>query len=106
MEALNFTNNWNNKLDCKCFTTLRLENPKYKVGYEVMVTLNAGATLGRAKIIDVKELYLDKINNFIAHLDTGMNVEDTKALIIKMYPQVNFIYKKLYLILLEYQNND
>lgn len=27
MNTLNFSKNWNNKLDCKVFTTLRLHNP-------------------------------------------------------------------------------
>ncbi|MBF7091118.1 hypothetical protein IUY40_06160 [Flavobacterium sp. ALJ2] len=27
MEKLEFSTNWNNKLDCKCFTTIRIFNP-------------------------------------------------------------------------------
>ena len=104
METINFTFNWNNKLDCSCFTTLRLESKKYIVGAEFMITIGSGKPLGVAKVLEVKELYLDKINTFISHLDTGLSVEACKELIKKMYPKVDLTQKKLYFILLEYQN--
>lgn len=82
---INFSTNWNNKLDCKAFTTLRLRNPnKYVIGKEYNILLN-GQLKKRAIIEDMKTIHLSDINEFIARIDTGYSAHETKNIIQKMY---------------------
>lgn len=84
MDKLAFSNNWNGKLNCQYFTTIRLQSKKFTVGNLMEVTLR-GQRKGIVKVVDVKLLKLDQINSFIAGLDTGLSADDCKAMIRKMY---------------------
>ena len=99
-ETLTFSYNWNNKLDCNSFTTIRLEWPEmYQVGMVKDVQLK-GEDKGKAQIMAIKPFYLSQLNEFIARLDTGYGVEECTNIIRRMYPKVNFDTKRIYLILL------
>ncbi|QAA81388.1 hypothetical protein EI546_06440 [Aequorivita sp. H23M31] len=103
MKTINFSYNWNNKLECKAYTTLRLENPsKYKVGEVYDVTLK-DEVLHTATIVDIKILRLDQLNDYIAYLDTGYNLDECRNIIKRMYSKVDFSTKKLAFILLRKQ---
>lgn len=99
---INFSYNWNNKLDCKCFTTLRLTNyNKYITGLEYEIQLN-NQRIKYARIVEIKVFPLDKINEFISRIDTGYSKEETIKIINRMYPDtINNIDKSFMLILLE-----
>lgn len=99
---INFSYNWNKKLDCNCFTTIRLENyNKYKTGLSYQIHLkNEFIKVG--KIVEIKVFPLDKINEFISRIDTGYSKEETIKIINRMYPDtINNIDKSFMLILLE-----
>lgn len=100
MEQLQFSHNWNNKLECKFYTTLRLLSPKYQLGkcFEVYMK---GKKLHTVQIAATTFLQLDQINGYIAGLDTGYTVGETKAILRKMYPHVNWQTQKLVLVLLQ-----
>ncbi len=98
---LPFSYNWNNKLDCKAFTTLRLHNPdRFKVGQTYRITLNKSYKK-HAKIEDIKTLLLKNISDYIAYLDTGYSKEECQSIIRKIYPNKNFEHQKLDFILLK-----
>lgn len=100
METIPFSYNWNNKLDCKAFTTIRLYNPnKHFEGNQVNIWLKGGAR-GTGTIKAVKPFLLEKLNPFISYLDTGYSVEECRNIILKMYPSINFQTKQLALILI------
>lgn len=102
MEDLVFSYNWNNKLDNKAFTTLRLEDEKkYYVGAGKMVKLKSHEK-GKAIIRGVKPLMLDQINDYIAYIDTGYDSAECKNIIRRMYSTVDFTQKRLVLVLLVY----
>ena len=85
MKTINFTYNWNNKLDCKAFTTFRLRNPaKYKIGESYQILLK-GKVVGTATIVQILPLTLDKVNEWIARLDTGYSLPEFKKLVETMY---------------------
>lgn len=85
MNVIEFSYNWNNKLDCKAFTTLRLANPeRFKVGAEYRIVSKDGDH-GTARIEAIREITLPKINEFIARLDTGYSAEECKKIIRQMY---------------------
>ena len=101
MNTISFSYNWNNKLDCKSFTTLRLSN-KHKIGDTIIINLK-NKKLFNAKIIDKNELYLENINEFIAHIDTGYSRSECQNLIKKMYKNKNINWETqiIYLYLIE-----
>lgn len=94
---LEFTHNWNNKLQCKSFTTIRLWNErKYVEGKELPVYLH-GFDRGFARIISVKKIKIEQINEHIARLDTGYSARECKELIRTMYKNKNIDWEKQYL---------
>lgn len=84
MKELNFSYNWNNKLDCKAFTTLRLSD-RFKIGDEIEVTLKGIKREGTFFVMEKKYLKLESISNFIAYLDTGYNSAECKKILQRMY---------------------
>ncbi|MDD4992153.1 MAG: hypothetical protein PHR83_07980 [Paludibacter sp.] len=88
-DKIQFSYNWNNKLQNKAFTTIRLHNPnKYKVGnvYEIEINDNPKGT---ATLQDVRVLRIDQLNDFICYLDTGYNREQTINMLQRMYKNIN-----------------
>lgn len=71
MRAISFSYNWNKKLDCDAFTTIRLFQPeKYCIGEQYEIELKK-EKLFEGVIIDVKKFWLKDLSNFVAYLDTG-----------------------------------
>ncbi len=100
MIDIKFSYNWNKKLDCHAFTTIRLYNPgKHFKGQSVRMLLN-GNPIGEGLIHDVSTFYLSKINSFMAFIDTGYSVEETIGIIKKMYPKIDFTTTKMVMILI------
>lgn len=99
---INFNYNWNNKLQCKIFTTIRLENPKKYIINEKYEIFLKEKSLGIAQIVDIKNMFLKDINEYIAGIDTGYNAEECKNIILKMYPNYDFEKGKISFILLKY----
>jgi hypothetical protein len=90
LEAIPFAKNWNQKLDCEVFTTLRpLQPKKYKPGKHYVITLN-GERIGVAVCLDVKVLKLGDLNEWQARLDTGMSREEAVNLLHSFYPVANY----------------
>ena len=97
---INFSYNWNNKLHCKSFTTIRLRNVnKYQIGKEYNILLKK-QLLKSAVIEDIKTIYFNQINEFIARVDTGYSAFETKNILKKMYSKVNLEKQPFSFILL------
>ncbi len=105
-EAILFSANWNNKLQCNYFTTLRLSD-RFNVSEKYPVLLKK-KQIGTGEIIAKKYLKLSQINDFIAHLDTGYNATKCKEILRTMYKNKLIAWNTqqivLYLIRLERQN--
>jgi len=85
-KRLDFSFNWNNKLDCSCFTTIRRHNPeKYKPDVVFEIFLKEQMK-GRGYVVRVKTFRLELLDDFEAFLDTGYSSEETLGIIHKMYP--------------------
>lgn len=103
-DTINFSTNWNNKLDCMAFTTIRLRNSnKYQIGREYKIILKKDFKKN-ARIEDIKTIYFNQINEFIAHLDTGYSAHETKNIIKKMYSKINLETQPFSFILLKTLN--
>lgn len=84
-DELQFGYNWNNKLDCKYFTTIRAYNPeKYRPGNTHRVFLNK-KYIFNASVMDMRCIKGKQLNPFICGLDTGYSVEETKEVLERMY---------------------
>jgi hypothetical protein len=101
LHIIRFSYNWNKKLDCKAFTTIRISNPhKYIEGQEYWIELKKNI-ISKAVIKSVIHLKLDTINDFIAYLDTGYNAAECIKIISRMYPKIDFNTQSISVILLE-----
>jgi hypothetical protein len=85
METLEFSYNWNMKLSCNCFTTIRLHNPaRYVEGNVFKVTLNS-QIFGIYRVASVKTIQLSQINDWMAYMDTGYDAAKTRDIFRDMY---------------------
>ncbi len=88
LSAIPFSQNWNNKLTCQVFTTIRLHNPgKYQVGRKYNIILSS-KKLCEAAIVSIKVIRIDQINDWVSLIDTALQPEDFKAMLRKMYCKI------------------
>lgn len=57
-QNLEFTTNWNNKLNCECFTTFRRHDPTRYVHNAVYNIYLKGVFKGKAKLVDLRTIKL------------------------------------------------
>lgn len=99
-ERLDFSYNWNNKLDNKCFSTIRIFNKKYSIESIFDVYLKDNF-LYTAKVKFEKSFFMDQLNEPMSLLDTGYSKNETLDILRKMYK--NRIDLKFHYIILEKQ---
>ena len=106
-ERLEFEENFNGKLNCRCFTTIRLHHPvRNAIGAVKQIYLK-GIWKGNAKILQASTITLDRINLPMAKLDSGLMPEECRRLIRNLYrnrPGINWEVQQLDYLLLEYIN--
>lgn len=99
MKQLKFSYNWNNKLNCNAFTSLRLANPGYyKEGQQYEIICKKEFR-GYAVLQRIKVLKLADISDFIAFLDTGYSMDQTRDILKKMYKTANWETQEIYFML-------
>lgn len=101
--ALKFIENYNGKLWQPYFTTIRLNDDKYRVGAVFSVILGSSVKMGIYEVIHKKVIRLSEIDTITAYLDTGRPLDEAKALIRNVYASKNIDWYKqeLVIILLE-----
>lgn len=94
-QNIRFTYNWNNKLSCKVFSTLRLQNwieegKKYSIFLKDVYQFDAEC---------VRKTYylLNELPEELCWLDTGYNGTETKKILKKMYPNADWTREMLIL---------
>lgn len=106
-ERLEFEENFNGKLNCRCFTTIRLHHPvRNAIGAVKQIYLK-GIWKGNAKILQASTITLDRINLPMAKLNSGLMPEECRRLIRNLYrnrPGINWEAQQLDYLLLEYIN--
>lgn len=85
-KQLKFSTNWNNKLDCQCYTTLRLSGD-FQIG-ETVEVWHQKRFMHHGKIIDKKVINMDKINEWIAFIDTGYSRQECIQILRRMYKDI------------------
>ena len=85
LRRLRFSSNFNGKLHCRHFTTLRpYDKAKFTLNYVYRIELN-GELLGTAQLIGIRKTRPSKLNEFVCRLDTGYGVSETQRMISKIY---------------------
>lgn len=87
---LKFSTNWNNKLHCKAFTTLRAYDPaKYAIGtkHDIWLADEAGqfVRLGTATVIAHQHRTTDTLTEAEAMLDTGYDLAYTQRILRNLF---------------------
>jgi len=110
MEKIEFTYNWNNKLDCRSFSTVRLANSKKYVlldDYQVYLkTKGNGPDIykGLAKLQHIRRFNLFEVTPDITFLDANLNIFEFQKLLTTMYKNklVDFRTQPLYFMIFQY----
>jgi hypothetical protein len=83
-DIIQFTTNWNNKLNCLSFTTFRLRSSKFAHSKVYKIYLGENF-LGTAKCVAHESMMFNNLTNRIAYLDTGYNLDKMKTILRTMY---------------------
>jgi hypothetical protein len=85
LDKINFSYNWNNKLYCQAYTTLRRYNPnRYKIGDTYDIYLN-DVYMHKAMLMDIKKMQFHQIDSFVAYIDTGKDIDEFKSILRSIY---------------------
>ncbi len=89
-ERIEFSKNWNNKLLCNVFSTIRPSYKKYDVDEVFDIRIDK-RFFCYAKVLTSKDITLKEIICSGAHLvDTGLNEKDFLTLMSNMYSKKNW----------------
>ena len=86
MASISFSKNWNNKLQCDNFSTVRPYSTKYAVGEVYAVYLDK-AYLGKVRCFGLYATTFDEIkaDQLLCALDAGLAPEDMANMLMNMY---------------------
>jgi hypothetical protein len=89
MDRVNFNKNWNNKLFCDFFTTIRVrDDNRFQLGKSINAVLLSGdqEILSKpVKIYALHHLKLENLTDTVTLPDTGMNRDKTIGMFHTMY---------------------
>ena len=110
METLSFTHNWNQKLNCRSFSTVRIENPiKYRLNQEYRVQLlqvkgKPPIDKGIAVLKHIEYFNLFDVNPAVCYLDANLNKETFIKLVLTMYKNsgIDFNTKRMSFLVLQF----
>lgn len=87
--VIKFKRNWNNKLLCPCFSSLRLKNPVYyRVGKVFDVQLFKSGRYNHyryAELVFTKDTYLYALSDYFTFMDANMQRDKFIKMIETMY---------------------
>lgn len=83
-KPINFTRNWNNKLNNVFLTTIRLWQNQYTVNEMRIVRLN-DTEIKLVRIVELKEVLLDHLEPHVTLTDAGLRPIPFKEMMAKMY---------------------
>lgn len=91
-EQLIFSTNWNNKLQCTCFSTIRLRNDKrYMLNKSFDIVSRAGSAnvdWGKARIVSITHFRLSQLTEAMAFIDTAYGRSECQGIIRTIYKNI------------------
>lgn len=100
---IEFSENWNRKLSCHFFTTIRLKNDKkFVLGQQYKIFLK-GEYVITANLLQKIDCHLKQLPPVTCYLDTGYGKQETVEMLKKMYKNkvANFDTQLFTVLLLE-----
>lgn len=97
-KKINFSYNWNNKLNStRSFSTIRYPSKKWNKGEEYDIFFKREIMVCTAKIIELKDFRLGNLTEGMAWLDTGYDKQETKNILKTMFKSAfdvdeNFVF--------------
>jgi hypothetical protein len=83
--VLPFSYNWNNKLDCECFSSIRIWNDrKYIPGTKFKVVCK-GKSPFIAELVISNKIQIQHFTEYQALIDTGYSLKKLQEILQKMY---------------------
>jgi len=96
MKIINFNANYNNKLNCICFSTIRIADVnKYRLNEKYSICLDKGF-LFNAKLVSIENTTLKLLTERDCLLDANLTKQEFMKLINELYPNQD---KSFYTIL-------
>jgi hypothetical protein len=96
---IKFSTNWNNKLDCNYFTTLRISD---KYANKKIILIEFKGKYRVCDLVECRKLNTLLLNDFMCYLDAGYNRDETIKILENMYKfDSNTEVKTIYLYLLK-----
>lgn len=89
MKTLRFSKNWNNKLDCIFFTTIRPDGYNYKSGTERLISRPDGMVFV-GKIITTEKKKIKDLTTWETLIDAGLRPSEFLKLMEKFYSKKSF----------------
>jgi hypothetical protein len=112
MKTINFNLNWNAKLYCNCFTTIRPFNEeKFQLHENYQIRLN-GVDMGEVELVYMVHFKLDQLKDSMSLLDMGYLAKYGKQILADLYPELQnigeetFTYMVLERIKKDFKHND
>lgn len=88
MESIAFSKNWNNKLNCNYFTTIRPKTDKYKINEVYQVVDNSKSVENfKAKCVILIHAKLEDIPALTIYLDCGFDKAGFHSLMKSFYKE-------------------
>lgn len=85
MKQITYSKNWNNKLSCEAFATVRLYEPnQFELG-EIYEIICDDKLMGVAEIVALRELKLIELTDELAYLDAGCSADEMIAILRDIY---------------------
>lgn len=84
MARLYFQQNYNKKLDCNCFTTIRLDSDIYYEGAMFDVFFK-NEMYKKVIVRQVKRFTIDQLNEFMSAVDMGLTVPECVKVMKNMW---------------------
>ena len=105
-KEIKFSYNWNNKLSCKCFTTMRLSS-RFLVGDTVRIYLK-DKYYAKGIIRTKSSFKMQRMTEAMAYIDTGYSLEECKTILKKMYrsSEIQWNIQDIYLYVIEKVESD
>lgn len=106
MRIINYSYNWNNKLLCDCWSTIRLANcNKYQLHetyeHRLIKKDNKFSFIRLGKLVYLKTINLYTLTNAMSFMDCALSKPETIALLKTMYKNKNIDWEtqKLFFII-------
>lgn len=104
MRNITFKTNWNNKLDCKAFSMIRLDGT-FEVLQKVRIVRDGHKTRN-ADVVAKFKTTLDQLTDYICFLDSGYSAQEMKRIMMTMHQKSvrpeEWAEKPIYLYLIKY----